>query len=791
LLGCAPKADACWLLRAAAEEMEENEQLEYVIATIEVDPETLDKLDTKNSSREKDGSTIRMPSPQNIIAMQLWEVYVVVAILILQPHSSVIFAHVKALCEHNEPRHLCETVLKEHTTIGNVTDTSQDVSLYTFFDEYFSRKFQINFVKNSLLKYVLDTLDDPLCGKDRIPRVFYLAPFAQAMLLNSQYFEGQYDELIDGMRMVNLPVNDVLQDGEEEIGEAVAINWDNVKLYDDPNMCLKKHGGWAITKAARMLTPKDQLLMRLTGCTLEQLLAGKDVPDSPRAHEEIAESTDQKGFGKSKSRVDRARTSRKKSMKLASGAGTLNTQEGSSDSDDSSHPSDFEVDAEHKKVVPLGLTLCEAYLLLRSLWIGEEAFTRDWKGSVVGQQVTRACRDRFMLAAAVLADLYMREQVEVYHWTLNEGNIAVAYKLERKRGLSALDHFLDDYIPHVEDIFRDMRLPRSIGEGPIWASLEQRGVIDNHRPSWQSAYGCGYMRVDVWDLVRPDVLLDLKEGYLTAARVLYDKQFPDPLNEESNDQLMFVYLLQQLFDSSLEAMDGMARVMQARCPPFHKGELFPPVTMVHSAAVCLGLIDRAFRIANSQDTNLAQEAAEFNEAVMERLEERFFLSPKILDAFDADQSGELSMEEFVEGMRGIDVYKDFRRERVPDDVLKMIVSDLAERLFHEVDINMDGTLTMMELQAAFKRRRTQALAQREKRQWLRRGLKSAAVQMGINFNDAKDQTRAEAMKMRKDALMETRRKENRERNEWASEVDKVDLLDEDVDVDTNVATYDA
>ena len=28
---------------------------------------------------------------------------------------------------------------------------------------------------------------------------------------------------------------------EVEIGEAVGINWGNVKLYDDPNLILKKH----------------------------------------------------------------------------------------------------------------------------------------------------------------------------------------------------------------------------------------------------------------------------------------------------------------------------------------------------------------------------------------------------------------------------------------------------------------------------------------------------------------------------------------------------------------------
>merc|ERR1719381_77075 len=116
---------------------------------------------------------------------------------------------------------------------------------------------------------------------------------------------------------------------------------------------------------------------------------------------------------------------------------------------------------------------------------------------------------------------------------------------------------------------------------------------------------------------------------------------------------------------------------------------------------------------------------------MARLEEKFFLSPKVWEAFDADQSGEMSLDEFVEGMRTIDVYKDFRKERVPDDVLRTIVTDLAERLFHEVDINMDGTLTPQELQVAFKRRRDEAMKKQAERQWVRKAVKQAATQMGL------------------------------------------------------------
>ncbi|CAE7254836.1 unnamed protein product, partial [Symbiodinium sp. KB8] len=260
--------------------------------------------------------------------------------------------------------------------------------------------------------------------------------------------------------------------------------------------------------------------------------------------------------------------------------------------------------------------------------------------------------------------------------------------------LSAMDHFLDHYVPHTDSMFRDMRMPALLGEAPIWDSLEKKGFIDNHRPSAERKWGISRRPVDVWDLVRRDVLLDLREGYITSARLLYDKGFTDPTEEDPNDILMFCYLLQYLFDVSVEALNGFARVMQKLCPPFQKGELFPPLNGVHAGAVCIGLIDRASRLARGKDTQLASEAAEFNEVVMQRLEEKFFLSPKIFEAMDQDNSGELTRTEFVEGMRNIDMYKEFRHERVPEDVLRMIVADLAERLFAEVDVNGDGTLTV-------------------------------------------------------------------------------------------------
>jgi len=740
---------------------EDKKDLGYAIQTVFVKPDCPNKLDTKSSSREKDGATIKMPSHSNNCPIQLWEVYVVGAVLLMQPPSSILTHHVRAVVEHNDPKALCCTVLKEHTTCGAVADTTQNVSLPDFFEEYFHRKFTVHFAKHALSKYLSEILDDPLCGWQKIARVFFVSTFVQAFLLNSPFFDGQYEELIESMRMVNLPVNDIMLDKELTIGEATEIKWDNVKLYDDPSMILKRYDGWAITKTERMLSPKDQLVMRLTGCSLEQLLNGSDVPDSPRS-----------GESKNAAGEDAAK---KKGM----------------EEDDDSDLSDFEIDPEHPKICPLGLTLSELFLLFRgSLLAGDSKFA-NMGGSVIGHNVSGGARDRHILAAAVLVDLFMREQIDVLHWTIKEGTTAVAYKCDKKKGIGKMAHFLDAYSDYAERIFNEMRLPSNIGDEPIWQSLEARGIIDNHRPSYERVGGIGRVHIDVWDLARPDVLLDFKDAYLTSARILYDKGHPDPLDESANDILMFVYLTQMLFDHCHEAVDGMSRLMKVKCPPFEKGELYAPVTMIHSGAICLGLVDRAFRIANGMDTQLASEAADFNELVMERLEHKFFMSPNIWQAFDVDNSGELGVDEFVEGMRNIDVYKDFRRERVPEDVLRMIVSDLAERLFQEVDINMDGTLTPEELQSAFRRRREDALRVTEKKQWIRKHLKSVFEQVGVGGSEGQEnESFKNAMKKRDKHVKHSRMKESWRKREWQSEVDRVEMPDELVDPDTNVSGRD-
>ncbi|CAE8639248.1 unnamed protein product, partial [Polarella glacialis] len=77
-------------------------------------------------------------------------------------------------------------------------------------------------------------------------------------------------------------------------------------------------------------------------------------------------------------------------------------------------------------------------------------------------------KDGRILAGVVLVDLYMREQIDVHHWTLQEGNVAVPYHVCKRAGHQKMDHFLDTYVPLASMIFDDMLIPAHIGETPIW-----------------------------------------------------------------------------------------------------------------------------------------------------------------------------------------------------------------------------------------------------------------------------------------------------------------------------------
>lgn len=249
---------------------------------------------------------------------------------------------------------------------------------------------------------------------------------------------------------------------------------------------------------------------------------------------------------------------------------------------------------------------------------------------------------------------------------------------------------------------------------------------------------------------------------------------------------MFVYILQELFEASFEGKDGLSKVLKKWVSPFEKGEIYPPVEMVHAGAVCKGIIDRAYRVATNGNIQLAQEAAVYNEDILERLELQFFLSPAVWLAFDDDDSGEISLDEFVEGMQKLDLYKDFRKEKIPEEVMDNVVRDLAEKLFKEVDVNGDGTLSADELHGAFLRRRKEALVESEKRKVLKHMAISFLSKAGIKITKKDTTSKAaqrRAQEVQEFAMKTAATNERQRRAEWSSSIDQPEFKDEDVDVD--------
>merc|ERR1740138_576218 len=88
------------------------------------------------------------------------------------------------------------------------------------------------------------------------------------------------------------------------------------------------------------------------------------------------------------------------------------------------------VDPEDPRFMPFGFSLTEAFLLLQGMVLAmDRRPDADGDGMtdideghqrILRTNVAVTCRDRHVLAAAVLIDLYMREKIDVYAWQLSE-----------------------------------------------------------------------------------------------------------------------------------------------------------------------------------------------------------------------------------------------------------------------------------------------------------------------------------------------------------------------------------
>lgn len=183
--------------------------------------------------------------------------------------------------------------------------------------------------------------------------------------------------------------------------------------------------------------------------------------------------------------------------------------------------------------------------------------------------------------------------------------------------------------------------------------------------------------------------------------------------------LMFFFVLQSLFDVAWEGQNGLEIIFQAFAPPFAKLPLRPPRGMEAAGAVIRGIIERA-RLMGDESVaeskkNLAVEAGEFQEQIREQFEEELFACKNLLSLFDEDADGEITLEEFIDGISQLPARGELRFTGVPQQALDLIIFDLATDLFDQIDDDGNGVLSNDEIKEAVEARRVAAQEARLRR----------------------------------------------------------------------------
>mmetsp|Transcript_38496 Transcript_38496/g.86429 ORF Transcript_38496/g.86429 Transcript_38496/m.86429 type:complete len:409 (-) Transcript_38496:104-1330(-) len=399
--------------------------------------------------------------------------------------------------------------------------------------------------------------------------------------------------------------------------------------------------------------------------------------------------------------------------------------------------------------------------------------------------VTKTRHDRVMLAAALIIDLYMRQRIAVNHWVLGEGDTAAAYAVE-VLSVRSMHHFLDKYCERVEEIFKDMRLPRGMSDAAIWKSLEQRGILKHRADAVERTCVCLKTTTAIYDLEDPQVLEEIKACYFNGALLLYDRDYDDR-DGMTAYRLMFVTIMQELFRHAFESRDAFATVMRHRCPPFEAGEIQAPPALAHAGMVIRGIVDRAQRFGSQSNTvHLSAEAALYQEQVTDRLHDVFFASPAILQRFTSSKKGEMTRHEFVRNLQRSDAARELRYEGFPVEVVRSVVQELAERVFFEVDVNRDGTLSQDELHSAFQKKHAEATARQaalSKVSVAKEFVKSRYIDMSMSVRERHKELEQEARQYERRLREENYTKLDQRRRIWITSLEDLKLHDYEVDND--------
>lgn len=396
--------------------------------------------------------------------------------------------HCIKLFEHTEKsmrRTLPMSVLRVHVAHPGLT--GKEPKLVQFLNLFLEKKFEpLTFGAQKLQAYIGDSLFNTEMTPDRrTPRAYMVAPHALQLIRDvpGSFYETQYPEMLAAMNAAGIAAYNVDKLVDHHVNVASLNEWaaafdkpppeidyEVVQAYTDPGMIRKKHGGFSLGHEEVPLTRESEQMSHKVGLTLEQLLV--------QAAESLeVDEGSQLGGPQGKHTPKRKR---------------------------------ILINPEDPCYMPFGLTLTEAFLLIRSLFM---PLPKVIPPGMVPQEVKKkrmgkSSRDRHMLAAAILTDLYMREKIDVNSWQLSallgdatppevgaKEVTSYTYRvsapphapmwttqvIHKKTKKPVGHHWLEHYIHHAHDIFDCMEVPHHY-EDYVWTSLDERGVM---KPVWE------------------------------------------------------------------------------------------------------------------------------------------------------------------------------------------------------------------------------------------------------------------------------------------------------------------
>eukprot|EP00811_Abedinium_folium_P028811 NODE_448_length_3040_cov_8.023687.p1 GENE.NODE_448_length_3040_cov_8.023687~~NODE_448_length_3040_cov_8.023687.p1 ORF type:complete len:918 (+),score=340.15 NODE_448_length_3040_cov_8.023687:357-2756(+) len=144
--------------------------------------------------------------------------------------------------------------------------------------------------------------------------------------------------------------------------------------------------------------------------------------------------------------------------------------------------------------------------------------------------------------------------------------------------------------------------------------------------------------------------------------------------------------------------------------------------MTHTSNVCIALIARACNIALRFSVSAPEEAIEMQDKWLQDVERKFYLTEDIYEKLDLPHGENITQDALCQAVRGDDFWASIKMRLPPDAARNAIVVAFAEKVFKDIDVNMDGTLSPDEMIGFFKNRHQTLLEAKKREKEMRRAL---------------------------------------------------------------------